>query len=194
MEYSIETLPEAVSHFIAALEEKLPNVKRRIEAGGEKAGNWWIDLIGINKCTVEWRPAWGFGLFLKQRYSYGEGPTEIFQTPERAAHRVAQFLASRNRDASGLRAIREICGITQEQIASKLRIRQEAISRLESRRDSRVETIERFVGALGGHVEMWVRFPDCQMAIYPKALSIPLRRKASKGKHGTIKSSRLARA
>jgi hypothetical protein len=65
---------------------------------------------------------------------------------------------------------------------------QAAISRLETRNDSKIETISKYVQALGGKMEIRAVFPDGQLPIYQTAKSTA--RKA----HGPVKSSRLARA
>lgn len=171
----MESLPAPVKAFVAVLAEKLPEVRPLLEPGGEKAGNWWIDLSGPKPITVEWRPGAGFG-FSAEAGSYGEGPAEIFRDPERAVHRIAQLLdATQSVAPTRLRAIRELYGVTQKQIAARLKIQQAAISRLENRGDSKIETIGHFVQALGGHIEIRAVFPDGQMPIYTT------RRKAKSG-------------
>lgn len=182
----MESFPAPVKTFVAALAEKLPGVQPQIEPGGEKAGNWWIDLPGSKPITVEWKPDLGFG-FSAQPGGYGEGPAEIFRSPERAARRVAQLLNPAPEVApTGLRAVRELYGVTQKQIAAKLKIQQAAISRLETRSDFKIETISQFVRALGGHMEIRAVFPDGQLPIYTTS------KKAKT--HGASKSSRPARA
>ena len=182
----MESVPAPVETFVAALAGKLPDVRPQLEPGGEKAGNWWIDLPGSRPITVEWRPDMGFG-FSAEPVGYGEGPAEIFRDPKRAAHRVAQLLDPAPTSApTGLRAIRELYGVTQKQIATKLKKQQAAISRLETRGDIKIETISQFVRALGGHMEVRAVFPDGQLPIYTT-------QKKTKT-HGAPKSSRPARA
>lgn len=88
----------------------------------------------------------------------------------------------------GLRAVRELYDITQDQIAARLKKGQAAISRLETRNDSKIETLREYVEALGGKMEIRAIFPDGQLPIYQTQKS--LIRKA----HGPVKSSRPARA
>ncbi len=183
----MESTPDIVKVFLAALEERSPGLRPTIEAGGEKAGNWWIDLAGDRPITIEWRPNDGFGFSSGESTSYGEGPSEIFRTPERAAHRIAQLITKRPTSLTGLRAIRELYGVTQRQVATRLRKQQAAISRLETRTDSKVETIEKFVRALGGQIEIRAVFPDGQMPIYAT-------KNTDSPSHGPVKSHRVARA
>jgi len=183
----MESIPGIVKAFLAALEERSPGLQPTIEAGGEKAGNWWIDLAGDRPITIEWRPNDGFGFSAGKSTSYGEGPSEIFRSPERAAHRITQLITKRPTSLTGLRAIRELYGVTQRQVATKLKKQQAAISRLETRTDSKIETIERFVRALGGRMEIRAVFPDGQMPIYAT-------KKPDSSSHGPAKSHRVARA
>lgn len=185
----MESLPDPIKTFLAALAGRDSSLKPQIEPGGEKAGNWWIDLLGKKRITIEWRPEFGFGFSVGDAKGYGEGPAEIFRSPARAAHRVMQLIAPQPASTpTGLRAVRELYGVTQDQIATRLKKGQAAISRLETRNDSKIETISKYVQALGGKMEIRAVFPDGQLPIYKTAKSTV--RKA----HGPVKSSRLARA
>ena len=184
----MNSLPDAVESFLATLAKKAPGLHPRVEPGGEKAGNWWIDLPGARPITIEWRPDFGFGFSVGATEGFGEGPTEIFRAPERAARRAMQLL-SPARATTGLRAVRELYGITQEQIAAKLKKRQAAISRLESRHDSKIETVAKFVQALGGHMEIRAVFPDGHLPIYA-----PRKAKSSSKSRGAVEPHRATRA
>jgi DNA-binding XRE family transcriptional regulator len=50
--------------------------------------------------------------------------------------------------------------LTQEELADILEIRQSAISKLESQDDIMVKTLERYVEALGGELEIRAKFPN----------------------------------
>jgi len=56
-----------------------------------------------------------------------------------------------------LRAAR---ALTQEELGRKLGLKQAAISRMERRTDVYVSTLAKFVGAMGGQLEIRVVFPD----------------------------------
>lgn len=185
----MESYPDPIKTFLAALTVRDSSLKPQIEPGGEKAGNWWIDLLGKKRITIEWRPELGFGFSVGDAKGYGEGPAEIFRSPARAAHRVMQLIAPRPAfTPTGLRAVRELYDVTQDQIAARLKKGQAAISRLETRSDSKIETVSKYVEALGGRMEIRAIFPDGQLPIYQAVKSNV--RKA----HGPVKSSRLARA
>ncbi len=59
-----------------------------------------------------------------------------------------------------LRAVRELLGKTQVDVADALPMTQSEVSRLERRQDYRVSTLRRFVEALGGELEIIASFGD----------------------------------
>lgn len=50
--------------------------------------------------------------------------------------------------------------LTQEELAEIMEIRQSAISQIENQEDVLVKTLERYIKALGGELEVRARFPD----------------------------------
>ena len=59
-----------------------------------------------------------------------------------------------------LRAIRELAGKTQADVAEVTDMTQSEISRLERRQDFRLSTVKRYVEALGGELEVVAAFGD----------------------------------
>jgi DNA-binding XRE family transcriptional regulator len=59
----------------------------------------------------------------------------------------------------GLVGLRKSAHRTQLEVAAALGVRQVAVSRLERRRDLRLSTLSAYVGALGGDLQLIVRFP-----------------------------------
>lgn len=59
-----------------------------------------------------------------------------------------------------LQALRQALGLTQEEMATRLQIGQENISRLEKRGDMKLSTLQGYVEALGGELRLTVTFPD----------------------------------
>jgi transcriptional regulator with XRE-family HTH domain len=59
-----------------------------------------------------------------------------------------------------LNELRERRGITQEQVAAHLETSRPNVSRIEREDDVRLTTLQRYVLALGGELEITVRFPD----------------------------------
>jgi transcriptional regulator with XRE-family HTH domain len=59
-----------------------------------------------------------------------------------------------------LRALRQARQLTQEQVASRLNIGQDSVSRMESRNDIHLSTLTQAIQAMGGELELLVKFPD----------------------------------
>lgn len=59
-----------------------------------------------------------------------------------------------------LRDLRKARDLTQERMAELLGVGQDNISRLESRTDMLLSTLRSYVAAMGGSLDMVVRFPD----------------------------------
>ena len=55
--------------------------------------------------------------------------------------------------------------LTQQELAELLEIRQSAISKLESQDDVMLQTLERYVNALGGELEVKAKFPDREVKL-----------------------------
>jgi transcriptional regulator with XRE-family HTH domain len=64
-----------------------------------------------------------------------------------------------------LRGLREARGLTQEEMAERLEIRQVSVSRMEARSDVRVSTLRAVIEAMGGELEIRARFPDAEYRI-----------------------------
>jgi transcriptional regulator with XRE-family HTH domain len=58
-----------------------------------------------------------------------------------------------------LAEIRQSAGLTQEELAKTLGIKQPSLSRLESQHDMQVSTLQRLVRALGGELEVIAHLP-----------------------------------
>lgn len=59
-----------------------------------------------------------------------------------------------------LNELRERRGVTQEQVAASLGTSRPNVSRIERETDVRMSTLQRYVEALGGRLELVARFPD----------------------------------
>jgi transcriptional regulator with XRE-family HTH domain len=58
-----------------------------------------------------------------------------------------------------LHELRERCGVTQEELASRIDTSRPNVSRIERGDDIRLSTLQRYVAALGGELEIVARFP-----------------------------------
>lgn len=59
-----------------------------------------------------------------------------------------------------LSEIRQAAGLTQEELAEALGIKQPTLSKLESQHDMQISTLERLVRALGGELEVIAHLPN----------------------------------
>ncbi len=71
-------------------------------------------------------------------------------------------VASRIKAYRSLLEFRKELGLTQDDMAELLLITQESVSRLERREDMHISTLKRYVEALGGELEIHVRFKTTQ--------------------------------
>ena len=64
-----------------------------------------------------------------------------------------------------LSEIRRVAGLTQEQVAETLGIKQPTLSQLESQNDMQITTLRRIIEALGGELEIIARFPGARIKL-----------------------------
>ncbi|HZZ92426.1 MAG TPA: hypothetical protein VFE23_07680 [Usitatibacter sp.] len=62
--------------------------------------------------------------------------------------------------ANSLAAVRKVFSKTQVEVGEGLDLPQNAISQLEKRKDLRISTLVRYVGALGGELDLVIRLKD----------------------------------
>lgn len=77
-------------------------------------------------------------------------PDSLARAKARAKEMMAEMLLSE---------IRQAVGLTQEELAAALGIKQPSLSRLESQDDMQVSTLRRLIRALGGELEIVARLP-----------------------------------
>jgi len=77
-------------------------------------------------------------------------PESLARAKARAKELMAEML---------LAEIRRAVGLTQEQVAASLGIKQPSLSRLESQDDMQISTLRRLVAALGGELEIIAHLP-----------------------------------
>ncbi len=85
-------------------------------------------------------------------------------SPERKAHidKGGELLLMEYDLVSKLRKDQEL---TQKELADILEIRQSAVSKLESQSDVMIQTLERYIRALGGELELRAKFPDREVTL-----------------------------
>ena len=80
-------------------------------------------------------------------------PVESRKRVQRKAKNEIEYYRS-------LQEFRKSIGITQEEVAGRLKLKQTNISQLESRKDMHISTLRNYVEALGGELEIYIRIPD----------------------------------
>lgn len=55
--------------------------------------------------------------------------------------------------------LRKATGYSQKSLATKLKMKQPSLSKLENANDMQLTTLQKFVGALGGELEIVCKFP-----------------------------------
>lgn len=90
----------------------------------------------------------------------GRGVDELMQElpPDRGA-KVAARTAELIEQVEGLKALRRLAGRSQEQIAAHLGIRQPSVHKMERQADLYLSSLQRFVEAAGGSLELRVKLP-----------------------------------
>ena len=63
-------------------------------------------------------------------------------------------------EVAGLRALRQAAGKAQAEIALTLNIKQPSVSKIEKQADMYLSTLRTYVEAIGGQLELIVRFPS----------------------------------
>ncbi len=63
-------------------------------------------------------------------------------------------------------ALREVLGVTQEELAASADMTQSEVSRLERRSDHKLSTMKRIVESLGGQLEIIAKFGDKRVRLY----------------------------
>ncbi len=71
--------------------------------------------------------------------------------------------------ALSLAELREQVGMTQAQVAERLKAKQPNVSRLEHQEDLYLSTLQEYIEALGGELEVAAVFPEARIPIGPIA-------------------------
>ncbi|MFN0079954.1 MAG: helix-turn-helix domain-containing protein [Prosthecobacter sp.] len=164
-----ETRPQPVRQLVEGLEALYPDAEVKLERGGKTSGVWWIDIAATTThIVVQWTPVLGFSLEAvgDDDPVYGALPAERYKTVELALKRMTQLLADESQAEVGgvaLRELRELHGLSQLDLGTKLGTKQAAVSRVERRSDLHLDTLIAIVQALGGTLEIRARFPDCEV-------------------------------
>ena len=64
------------------------------------------------------------------------------------------------REEMDLYELRQAIGISQEQLAEQLQVKQPAIAKMERRSDLRIQSLRKLIEAMGGSLEIKAHFPQ----------------------------------
>lgn len=107
--------------------------------------------------------------------------------PPEDRERIDARYAELVQEVEGLRALRQIAGKAQADVAAALKIKQPSVSKIENQADMHLSTLRSYVEAVGGELELTVRLPK-QPAVRIHALgdvaTVISPRKASLAKAG----------
>lgn len=84
----------------------------------------------------------------------------IAALPEAERRKITARARALIAEEMSLRELRKAIGKTQTVVAKRLRIGQDAVSKLETRSDMYISTLRGFIRAMGGDLELIVKFPD----------------------------------
>ena len=79
--------------------------------------------------------------------------------PERRARIDARYREMKD-EVESLRELRQIAGKAQADLANALNIKQPSVSKIEKQADMYLSTLRGYVEALGGELDLVVRFPN----------------------------------
>jgi DNA-binding XRE family transcriptional regulator len=84
----------------------------------------------------------------------------LSKLPETEQEAIAARTTELIEEEATLRQLREARQRSQEEIAKRLGVKQAAVSKLERRTDMYVSTLRSLIQAMGGELDIVVRFPD----------------------------------
>jgi hypothetical protein len=161
---------EQIKKFLDALQSEAA-VAFGIDAPSKPDGDWWIDLeIDGMRSNVLWKSTLGFGVYTDET-GYGGRPQEIYKNASEASARILQLAARWRKDARlhalGLRELRHLVGETQLDVAEALGTDQARVSRIEKGGDMKLSTLIGYLNAIGGTLDLRVRFRSFEAPIQP---------------------------
>lgn len=100
-----------------------------------------------------------------------------------------------------LQHVRKALDLTQEQMAKLLGIGQDSVSRIESRSDMLISTLQSYIEAMGGSLKVVAEFPDGRVTLSGLGIAdrhlcknVSVKRLQARRKTGKVSKLRLAHA
>jgi DNA-binding XRE family transcriptional regulator len=84
----------------------------------------------------------------------------IAELPPERQQRIEMRYQELKQEVEGLRELRQIAGKAQLDIAAALNIKQPSVSKIEKQADMYLSTLRSYVEAIGGELELVVKFPE----------------------------------
>lgn len=147
------------------LRERFSDLKSSLdEALDPQRGESVLDLLlGAQRIAVAWSPKRGFGVSSHSDSEFGQRPDEVYASAAEASQRIKSLLLSRTKTTppapDDLAQLRRCLGVTQVALAKRMKVGQGAISKLESRPDALLSTLEAYFKALGADLQIVARTP-----------------------------------
>jgi transcriptional regulator with XRE-family HTH domain len=111
----------------------------------------------------------------------GSTLNKVIETrPKARQDRIAARYRVLKDEVESLQALRKAAGKAQNEIASTLRISQPSVSKIEKQTDMYLSTLRNYVEAVGGDLELVVRFPR-QEPLHLRGLGEVLQTKKERG-------------
>lgn len=155
----------SIQRLLDHLRRDYPAAKADLTPPLREGGIWSLDIDMADKhLAIQWSSTTGFGISTVSNENFGEGPDEVFERLDRARGRVDQLLTTSERTSPKLTVLlsrlREERGITQQELARRLGVRQATVSGIEHRDDVQLSTLRRVVEALGGALQVFAVFAN----------------------------------
>lgn len=164
--------PIPILKFIELLGRECEEASVSVDSAKDPNGEYWLDVAKQKfRTSVSWRPKVGFGIFTSADEGYGVRPDEIYSHADDACARICQMIARlpdmNSKAPMQLKELRHIVGRSQVDLAAQLDINQAAVSRMENREDMHISSLHGYITAMGGELELRVKFKDFEARIEP---------------------------
>lgn len=143
------------------IEKKLPGAEVEIHA--LKSGIVQIDVAAKGRSfAIEYRPEIGFGLTSLDQPGgdslFNSGSDELYLDEAALLSRLADLIRKRSHTVPQrpllLQEVRAALGVSQSELADRLQIRQPSLSKIERSGRLQIDTLQRYIAALGGKLKL----------------------------------------